>query len=131
MKRDMELIRKILFYIEDNYTAGQRAIHIVIDNYSDAEIYEHCYLAYQAGLIQKPVDTSTLSAVSCLATNLTNAGYDLLDKIRDESVWKKILSTIKDKGLPIMIDTIKTVATDFITAAAEGVANSVLKNGGQ
>ena len=130
MKRDMDLIRKILFYIEDNYEAGKGAISITIDGYSEDEIYEYCLLAYESGLIQKPLDTSTFSGSSCLVNNLTNAGYDLLDKIRSDTIWNKVKNTAKEKGLPLIIDTVKTIASAFITAAAEGVANSIIKNGG-
>ena len=55
---------------------------------------------------------------------------DYLDKIRDNSTWKKIKDVISQKGLPLVFDTIKTIADAFITAAAEGVANSIIKNGG-
>ena len=131
MKRDMDLIRKILFYIEENYVAGQGAIEISIDGYSDGEIFEHCQLAYQNGLIQRPLDTSTMEGSSCLVNNLTSEGYDLLDKIREDTTWNKTKAIVKQKGLPMVTGTIKTIATAIITATAEGVTNSILKNGGQ
>ena len=130
MKRDMELIRKILFYIEENYVAGKGAIDVKINGYTDGEIYEHCLLAFQSGLIQEPLVTSSLSGASCLVNSLTNAGYDYLDTIRDDSIWKKTKEAIAKKGLPLILETIKTVASAFVTAAAEGVANSIIKNGG-
>lgn len=49
MKRDMDLIRKILFYIEKNYVAGGNYISVEIDDYTEGEIYEHCMLAYHGG----------------------------------------------------------------------------------
>lgn len=131
MKRDMELIRKILFYIEDNYNAGGPAISVNFDGYTSGEIYEHCLLAYDSGLIQKFIDVSTLGGRDCMLRGLSNAGYDYLDKIRDEGTWRKTIKTITEKGLDMSINTIKTISTAFITAAAEGVANSIIKNGGQ
>lgn len=130
MKRDMELIRKILFYIEENYIAGQGAISIEIDGYSSGEIYEHCQLAYESGLIKKPLDVSTCSGAECMVNSLTNAGYDFLDKIRNDTIWSKVKETAKNKGIPLLIETIKTISTAIITAMAEGVANSIIKNGG-
>jgi hypothetical protein len=59
---------------------------------------------------------------------LTWEGNDFLDKIRDNSQWKKVKDTIMQKGLPFVIETIKTISTALVTAAAEGVANSILKN---
>ena len=130
MKRDMDLLREILFYIEDNYVTGQGPISVPIDGYTDGEVYEHCILAYQCGLIQKPLDTSTTTEFSCMVNNLTNAGYDYIEAIRDNNGWNKVKKTTKDKGLPFLVETIKTIASAFITAAAEGVANSIIKNGG-
>lgn len=53
-----------------------------------------------------------------------------MDKIRDNTIWKKTKDIIKDKGLPLVFETIKTISTAFITAATEGVTNSILKKGG-
>ena len=59
--------------------------------------------------------------------NLSSEGYDYLEKIRDNSIWHKVKQTVKEKGLPMVVETLKTVASAFITAAAEGVANSIIK----
>ena len=131
MKRDMDLIRKILFYIEENYVAGRGPINISIDGYSDGEIFEHCQLAYQDGLIQKPLDSSTTMERSCMVNSLTSSGYDLLDKIREDTVWNKTKDVIKEKGLPMVTGVIKAISTAIITAVVEGVTNSILKNGGE
>lgn len=130
MKRDMDLIRKILFYVEDKFQAGKGPIAIKIDNYSDEIIYEHIKLAYQTGLIQKIIDAVTYTSCNILVGNLTNEGYDLLDKIRDDTVWNKTKQTIKEKGLPMVIETIKTISTAIIAAATEGVTKAMLNNGG-
>ena len=134
MKRDMDLIRKILFYIEDNYQAGGSPIDICvgsIDGYSSGEIYEHCQLAYQAGLIQKPIEASTMTGRFCLVSSLTNNGYDYLDKIREDTIWNNTKKIIKEKGLPMLVETIKSISTTLISAATEGAVNSIMKNGGQ
>ncbi|HRG31537.1 MAG TPA: DUF2513 domain-containing protein, partial [Trichococcus flocculiformis] len=58
---------------------------------------------------------------------LTWDGNDFLEKIRDDSRWKKVKDTISQKGLPLIIDTIKSIANAIISAAAEGVTNSIIK----
>ena len=131
MKRDMELIRKILFYIEENYVAGQKWISSInIDGYEDAVVTEHILLAYESGLIRDIKDVSDLERVSYFVGNLSNSGYDFLDKIRSDTIWNKTKATIKEKGMPMLTGTVSMVANAFITAAAEGVANSIIKNGG-
>ena len=39
--------------------------------------------------------------------NLTWDGSNFLDKIRDNSNWAKIKAFIKEKALPLSIDTVK------------------------
>ena len=130
MQRDMDLIRKILFYVEEHYVAGGPEIPVYIAGYSDKVVYEHCILMKNDGLIGSVLDTSTIESKSCNVGNLTSEGFDLLDKIRSDTVWNRTKSEISDKGLPLITGTIKTIATAIITAAAEGVTNSILKNNG-
>ena len=130
MKRDMDLIRKILFYVEENYAAGGPEISVQIDGYADAVVYEHCILMNDDGLIGKILDTSSLECRSCNVGNLTSEGFDLLDKIRADTVWNRTKSEIIEKGLPFITETVKMIATAIVSAATEGVTNSILKNKG-
>lgn len=130
MKRDMDLIRKILFFVEENYVAGGPEIDVQIDGYLDSVIYEHCILMKEDGLIVRLLYTSSLESKSCKVGNLTSEGFDFLDKIRADTVWNRTKSVISEKGLPMITGTIKTISTAIITAAAEGVTNSILKNKG-
>ena len=118
MKRDMDLVRLILLEIEGFY----------IDGYEASSVKYNGELLLQAGLIDKFCEDSIGELT---AGQLTWEGCDYLDKIRDNSIWKQTKDAIKEKGLPLVFDTIKTISTAFITATAEGVANSILKNGGQ
>ena len=130
MKRDMDLIRKILFFVEENYVAGGPEIDVHIDGYLDSVIYEHCILMKDDGLIMRLLDTSSLESKSCKIGNLTSERFDFLDKIRADTDWNRTKSVISEKGLPLITGTIKTISTAIITAAAEGVTNSILKNKG-
>jgi hypothetical protein len=85
-------------------------------------------LAYQGGLIAEPLSTSTFSGKSCMVANLTNEGFDLLENIRQDTFWNKTKKVATEKGLPLIVSTIKTISTAIITAATEGVANSILKS---
>ena len=130
MKCDMDLIREILFYVEENYVEGGPEIDVHIDGYLDNVIYEHYILMKEDGLIVRLLDTSSLERKSCKVGNLTSEGFDFLDKIRADTVWNRTKSVISEKGLPLITGTIKTISTAIITAAAEGVANSILKGKG-
>ena len=82
MKRDMDLIREILFFVEDNYKPGQEWIRqIDIDGYDADTITEHILLAYESGFLQNIHNISSLGCRAYWVGNLSNEGYDFLDKI--------------------------------------------------
>ena len=130
MKRDMELVRNILLKIEEEYRSSS-IINLRIDGYDMETVAYHCRILNDAGLVSDYEGKYASNELYMFWVGpLTWDGNDFLDKIRDNSVWHKTKEVITQKGLPLVLDTIKTVANAFITAAAEGVANSILKNGG-
>ena len=131
MKRDMELVRLILLKIEEEYSSTAIS-NLNISGYDMETVAYHCKILNEAGLIS---DYGARYADNSLRSfgvgSLTWEGNDFLDKIRDNSQWKKVKDVIVQKGLPPpVIETIKTISSAFVTAAAEGVANSIIKNGG-
>ena len=131
MKRDMDLVREILLEIEEQYIST--AIYdLQIKGYDMATVAYHCKILYEAGLISdyKAQYADNEIWFFCVGS-LTWEGNDYLDKVRDNSTWRKTKDIITRKGLPLVFDTIKTISTAIITATAEGVANSIIKNGGQ
>ena len=130
MKRDMDLVRLILLKIEEEYVSTA-IYNLKVDTYDMATVAYHCKIMHEAGLISDYKAQSADGEIySFCVSSLSWEGNDYLDKVRDNSIWKKTKDAITHKGLPLIIDTIKTVSTAFITATAEGVANSILKNGG-
>lgn len=132
MKRDMELARKILLRIE-NAEPFETLYDLKIDGYGKQEIAYHCEMLYNEGLIKEYNGFSCDNFDGVLrfyVQDLTWEGQDFLETIREDTIWDKTKSTIKEKGLPMLIGTIKTVATAFVSAAAEGVAKAIVKNGG-
>ena len=132
MKRDMDLVRKILLKIEES-APFETVQNLTIENYDMQEVAYHCEMMYQKGLIKEyqgdTVDNYN-GVISFYVADLTWEGQDFLETVRDNSVWKKTKDTLKKKGLPLVIETIKTISTEIITAAAEGVANAIVNNGG-
>lgn len=131
MKRDMDLAREILLEIEEQYIST--AIYdLEIKGYDMATVAYHCKILHEAGLISAyKAQYANNDIWSFGVGSLTWEGNDYLDKVRDNSTWSKTKNIIKEKGLPLIFDTIKTISSAIITAAAEGVANSIIKNGGQ
>jgi len=78
MKRNKDLIDKILLYIEENYVAGQGMIPVLIGGYTKEEVMEHARLAHGQGLIYGYNPYSTY----CECATLTNKGFNHIDTLR-------------------------------------------------
>ena len=129
MKRDMELCRKILFAIEEQYV-DTAIFNLKIEDYSIEQIAYHCKLLYEADLIsdykaQYADDHIYLFAVG----SLTWEGHDFLDKIREDTIWNRTKDVIVKKGLPMVMDVVKEVSKSIITSMTQGAIDSIMNGG--
>ncbi|MFZ0335846.1 MAG: DUF2513 domain-containing protein [Candidatus Acidiferrales bacterium] len=85
MKRDMDLIRTLLFKTEALPDAGGHPISV--EGRNQAEVCEHLRLAQEAGLIEARFLRG--DAASCVALRLTWAGHEFLDAARENKIWEK------------------------------------------
>ena len=88
MKRDMELVRKLLLYIEENYTyepIDSNSVHL--DNYSEEEIGYHLKIMLEGGLITT-INANSMDSrtYECFINGITWFGHEFLDSVRDEGV---------------------------------------------
>lgn len=112
MNRDWEIIRAILIRLEEA-TAPNAVV-----NMKDFEGIEAQAIAYNmrllrdAGCIEANIlETSTgdHKIGAALARRLTSKGHDLLDSIRNESVWCEIKEKFRSKGLEMSVDLVISV----------------------
>lgn len=116
MKRDMELIRKILFTLEEEFKPGSGVIwDLKIEGYDDLTIAEHCDLLYQQGLIKSYKAMHGDDTIMGFGVgNISSSGYDYLELIRNDNVWDKTKAEIEAKKLPQTFESIAKVAGVFI-----------------
>ena len=127
MKRDMDLCRKILFAIEDQYEDSD-IINLQVEGYRTAQVVYHCKLLEDAGLIENYYDSYGDDELEFFCVGaLTWEGHEYLDKIRSDTVWNQTKEVITKKGLPMVLDTIKQVATAVISSMTEGAITAMLK----
>ena len=130
MRRNMDLVRLILLKIEDEYRSTA-IFNIDIPGYDMETVAYHCKILNEAGLISAYNAQYGSNELMCFAVGpLTWDGNEYLDKVRDDSQWAKVKNVIISKGVPLAIDTIKSVSDAFVTAATEGIVNSIIKNTG-
>lgn len=60
-------------------------------------------------------------------SGLTWEGADYLDKVRDDSVWAKTKNLAAEKGVPLVVETVKTISSAVVSSLVEGVASALLK----
>lgn len=108
MKRDMELIRKLLLEVEDS--EGWAPDTFEIEGYSDEQIGYHCHLLVQSGLAEgSDTTTSGSSAPSAMLTTLTWEGHEFIEAARDEKRWKKAMGLAASKGGAVSTEILKAL----------------------
>jgi len=115
MKRDMELMRKILFTIEEEYKPGDGYIFgLKIEGYDKPTIAEHCDFLHQQGLVKTYKANYADNGIFAFSVgNITNHGYDYLELIRNDDVWEKTKTEIEEKKLPKTIEWFAKIAGIF------------------
>jgi hypothetical protein len=121
MKRDIDLIRKILFEIEQNESDNDIQ-NLQINTYSDVEITYHVYLLKKGGLIDATVlfGGGTVKPTGYSIRLLTWEGHDFLDACRDEGVWIKAKKKLKSLGGEVPFEVFKTVLIEIMKKQVMG-----------
>ena len=118
MKRDMDLVRKILLELEDTpYELG--GFDLELEGYSPDQISYHVMLLNEAGLIEAN-DLSTFGGKKWTPKRLTWAGHEFIEASRDESRWEKAKNIMKEKGSGMAFDVLRSVLIQLMTKAVLG-----------
>ncbi|WP_029265712.1 DUF2513 domain-containing protein [Virgibacillus alimentarius] len=97
MKRDMELVRKMLF----DFSEGKGDVKASLHDERDKEYIYHLRIMRQAGLIEYKESKYKGGMLLYRSPTLTWQGNDYLDAISNESVWNKTKEGVKAKGLEL------------------------------
>lgn len=113
MKRDMDLVRTILLALADS-DEPLWSTDLVTDEYSRDVIGYHFLILDEAGLIMANVKAAGDDPYYiAVASRLTWEGNDFLDAVRDESIWKRVRSTIGKITGGASFEVFKTVASSL------------------
>jgi hypothetical protein len=116
VKRDMDLIRKMLLAIE-NSPSGYAPDVLTIEGYTPDQIGYHAFLMLEAGLVDgSDITDSGSSGPEALITRLTWKGHEFAEAARDESRWTKAMGIVKEKGGTITMDVLKELLTSLMRA---------------
>ena len=93
MKRDMELMRKILLACEELDYDPRYFSRLELEGYTDHQVGYHVILLAQAGYLVEAGFPGY-----GYVHYLTWSGHELLEAIRDEGRWKRVLAQVREKG---------------------------------
>lgn len=121
MKRDLDLIRKILLTIE-NYDGDKGLSEIQIDGYEKDEIIHNVYLLKNAGFIEGEIFSGmgTIKPRSFILYRMTWEGHDFLDACRNEGIWIKVKEKLKTVGEEVPLSVVKTLLIELISKQVLG-----------
>ena len=104
MKRDFDLIRRILMQVQ-NTPAGEYCNELTYpDEYDLATISEHVRLLIDEGLVNGKMIESFASIPEFCITGLTWKGHDFIDAAKDNALWEKAKKTILTTTASITFD---------------------------
>ena len=109
MKRDMNLVRDLMLYIEERDTTSfDSAVPSPIVHFTPTQVVEHVRLLIDAGLATG-MDVSSFANPAWLDVKLTWQGHDFLELARPETRWKKALATVAQQGAALTIEVLTRV----------------------
>ncbi len=120
MKRDIDLVRKLLLYLEEKPN-GNIVKDIELEGYSKDELQYHFILMDQAGLLSCEREVSSRTSdrvIRVYPFNLTWQGHEFIEAARNESFWNKAKEIVKSKSGALSVDVVKAL---LIAMAKESV----------
>lgn len=111
MKRDFDLIRKIMLAMEEH--KGPRPLDANnITGYRVDEVIYNMDIMRDHGLIVLLPSSGVLNQ-HAFAVRLTWEGHEFLDTARDDKMWKKALATVLEKAGTITFDLLKALLIEW------------------
>lgn len=112
MKRNMDLVRKILLEFSDR-EHGYVPERFSLEGFSDEEVGYHCYLLNDAGLIVAADTTSRGDKTpTAMPIKLTWKGHEFIDNAKNESIWaqtKEVTNKIGDVSFSVWTSVLSKI----------------------
>jgi len=116
MKRDMDLIREILFEIESRKLVYPRSHEVILEGYKRSDISYHVLIMQEAGLL-RAIEVSTADELVLHPSRLTWEGHEFLEAIKDDGIWNQAKDVVLEKGGGLVFDVLQAVLVQIIKNA--------------
>jgi len=109
MRRDWELIRKIVLAVED-HPGGFAPDDLQFDGVTEEQIGYHCYLIVDAGYaVGEDVFTSPGTSPRWSILHLTSAGHDFAEACRNDTIWANTMKLVREKAGTVTAEVLKSL----------------------
>lgn len=113
MKLNIDLLRKILMYIENNSNGYEYLSNIELDDYTKTEIIYHIRLLLDGGFIVGEI--LGLNEKKIRVHRMTLKGHQYLESIREKYIWEEVKRQLELKGLKnVSLDILKDFSNKLI-----------------
>jgi hypothetical protein len=115
MKRNWDLIREVLIRLDEK---GPEKHALRAEDFDEERHHEVAYqveLLKEAGLVDAQIMKAASGPPDFLALRLTWEGHELLDAIRNDTVWKRTKESFLTKGLSMTFELVRSVAISIAT----------------
>lgn len=110
MKRDMDLVRKILIAIENSVDDEPGTIDLPHDEYNDVTVFQHVRLMHEGNLIHAVEGRGFDKSAPWYPHSLTWHGHDFLDAVRDDAIWARVRQREEESGFSLPLEGLYQLA---------------------
>lgn len=119
MKRDLDLIRKIMINIEETPTATTSSKSIVLDGYPQEIVNYHLERLIEAKYISATKISPHADLAFFIEISITWKGHEFLDASRNETIWGKAKEKATAFAGEVPMSVIMTILTGLIKTQSE------------
>lgn len=119
MKRDLDLMREILLFIEEHSPPhGGLDKPLEISGYDRDTVFAHTELLIDEGYIDAKVLHGMTGIHDIMVDRLTNRGHDAIAAARNKPMWQNAKKTAAEQGvsltLGLMVELVKAEAKKYL-----------------
>jgi hypothetical protein len=107
MKRDVDLSRAILAFIEEHSPAqGGLDKPLEIEGYDRPTVLAHAQLLIDDGLVDGKVLEALAGPVDVVIRRLTSSGHDAIAAAKNDTAWQKAKKLATERGIPLTLSVL-------------------------
>jgi hypothetical protein len=115
MKRDNDLSRAILIFVQDHLPPGGGLdVKLDIPGYDLATTVAHAELLIEDHYIDGRVLKGQGGSIHIVVTKLTNRGHDAIAATHDNETWNTVKRTAREKGVALTFEVAIALAKRLI-----------------